>query len=92
MTTANFYKGKVMNGCKVTACAVDSIPMGKMRDGDLAIVVFSSRFSNYVGLVVHRHGSTIATVGKGEAGCWPSYQQTDVRVKLLKAGDTLTVC
>lgn len=71
------------------------IAVNEMKDGDIGIIVqWQSGF--YLNQIVQRCGESLISIGKPQYNSWPKLFKSDadfekLRVRLLKAGDTIEV-
>ena len=63
-----------------------------MTDGQLGVMVSGTVGRHYHGKVVQKYGKTLICVGYPIGGTWSVVtEESPIRVRLLKAGETITV-
>jgi len=78
----------------------DSVHITRMKDGDIAVVVYWHDNNFKEGDVVQRIGRDLITIGKGELAKWDKCFDNVIvrandehyRVRVLEHGEQLTVC
>lgn len=86
-----------MNGCKVSGCADDTIPASELKNGQIAVIVRNYSSSTFNGRIVQRHqyGCTDNLAVFGFDTYWAAVSTLTgdkCRVRVLKAGEAITVC
>ena len=76
----------------LTSNQADVINPYYMQDGQLGVIVTNPMGKAYEGMVVQKYGLKLITVGYPIGGTWSTLNEAvTMRVRLLKAGDTITV-
>ena len=77
---------------ELTSNPVDVVNPYHMKDGQLGVMGFNPMGDRYIGKVVQKYGKTLICIGYPAGGTWSVLDEGNtMRVRLLKAGDTITV-
>lgn len=85
-----------MNGVTLKNNTKNTIPISKLKDGQLAVIVSWAMSDEYNGVVVQRYKDKLIAIGKRSGLCWGDvfnlFNFDEVcRVRVLEPGEIITV-